>query len=1137
MKKRMKIILIILAIIVLSIPAILFIFGGNKYNKGTYIYYDPVKDSSCNKASYYTTYNRNTTCYRWVVIDSGHKYRLMLDHNYVFDNNKEYIKYNDINSSLINISKKRKNKKIDLLTLDDAIDFIDLDKKQVKNDLNNGEMIESNLGKLLAINSFSYDEKNNKTIDNRGNWLSFSSKDNYSYIVNGDGKLEKVNKNTKNVGIRPIIELSKKKMLSEALLDIGHFNESCFNKRKAMTATPDLILTGDVLEGYFNQSIQRDLIADSGNASDLRLYYSSTPAGFTTPLDNNSSKGILNTNYGAETFFMKNDEFKIYFAPRTGSYAPSIESPRVITLKKSSSGWDDGTISSGINCGHGNDIAYNPNSSSNNKIIAATSIQDPETDNRIYSLRSGSSWKAACENQKPLNVHQNDSSHLNNIAVVEDRYIIPEGKTSDTCEETGASYVSDYCSEFITSNTNKLKIGKMNGTPFNKVTDLVNVGTIYPNGFDEKVVSKQTIAYKDGYAYIVYSDYTEPHRVGMIHIINVKQRKNGTPSVSSSYGKSVILLYADFLDSSLQPENSTRTKMEMEKVAFPHYTSGTTPTEESDTIFMLFNARREKVEGYEDDYDGVYNRKPYIYRMHLKSVKGTNNLYYYSTIVNYYDNSTSSTPDDTENYYANDQIDLDYYDTASNDSYLGWIYSSSGGGNDIPETFKNKTENITTSYATSGLATTVDLKSVKLSSTTYTDITETTPTIVNETDIQSFLSKLNCTRCTALVTENGTEKASGDFINGNTYKLIIKANDTSNTTILTKDIELSSIDSTYTITYDLNGGSVSDPNPVNYTKTTETFTLNNPTKEGYEFIGWTGSNGDTPQTTIQIEQGTIGNKSYIANYRIINYTITYDLDGGAATNPDTYTIEDEITLKIPTKNGYYFLGWTGSNSSIPETNVTISKGSTGNKTYKANYANQEDEDDKGDNPYSDDESNNIIKSARVYLTSYNKIALEWSKVSNADGYRVCYKNSKSLFYTCNYNASITGLKTTAGQKYLIRIAPYKLKNGQYILLSDHKSLSIYTLKKMNKPKVTKKSSKKVKIKIKKINGASGYEIYRSYKNKKNYKKIKTLKSNQSSFVIKATKNKKAYYKVRAYKTEKGKKINAPFSKVKKYTLR
>ncbi len=46
----------------------------------------------------------------------------------------------------------------------------------------------------------------------------------------------------------------------------------------------------------------------------------------------------------------------------------------------------------------------------------------------------------------------------------------------------------------------------------------------------------------------------------------------------------------------------------------------------------------------------------------------------------------------------------------------------------------------------------------------------------------------------------------------------------------------------------------------------ETFTLNNPTREGFTFVGWTGSNGSTPQLTVTIQKGTTGDLEFVANW-------------------------------------------------------------------------------------------------------------------------------------------------------------------------------------------------------------------------------------------------------------------------------
>ena len=70
----------------------------------------------------------------------------------------------------------------------------------------------------------------------------------------------------------------------------------------------------------------------------------------------------------------------------------------------------------------------------------------------------------------------------------------------------------------------------------------------------------------------------------------------------------------------------------------------------------------------------------------------------------------------------------------------------------------------------------------------------------------------------------------------------------------------------YSITYNLNEGSVATENPTSYTWETATFTLNNPTKTGYVFNGWTGSNSNTPSTSVTIANHSHGNKSYTANW-------------------------------------------------------------------------------------------------------------------------------------------------------------------------------------------------------------------------------------------------------------------------------
>ena len=217
----------------------------------------------------------------------------------------------------------------------------------------------------------------------------------------------------------------------------------------------------------------------------------------------------------------------------------------------------------------------------------------------------------------------------------------------------------------------------------------------------------------------------------------------------------------------------------------------------------------------------------------------------------------------------------------------------------------------------------------------------------------------------------------------------------------------------YNITYNLDGGTITDYLKTKYTSNFASSLIGVVTKENYGFTGWTGSNGDTLETNVTIAQGTTGDLNYTANWALLGdinqdgevdvfdntalshclnklscnsnyrndvadvnrdgkidfldldnlrsfnlglipitympdkiYNITYDLDGGKFLNSSGtkydarsryYQSDNIIKLDEPTKDGYTFLGWTGSNGSTPETSVTIAANTTGDLHYKANW--------------------------------------------------------------------------------------------------------------------------------------------------------------------------------------------------------
>ncbi len=132
-----------------------------------------------------------------------------------------------------------------------------------------------------------------------------------------------------------------------------------------------------------------------------------------------------------------------------------------------------------------------------------------------------------------------------------------------------------------------------------------------------------------------------------------------------------------------------------------------------------------------------------------------------------------------------------------------------------------------------------------------------------------------------------------------------------------------------TVTFDTHGGSEVPPQYVAYAGKIEK--PEDPTKLGYNFINWTYEGEEWSFLGYSVTE----DMTLDANWDIITYTITYDLNGGSLEieNPSTYTVEDAINFVNPTKTGYIFTGWTNNGSPI----TSIPAGSTGNLDLVANW--------------------------------------------------------------------------------------------------------------------------------------------------------------------------------------------------------
>ncbi|MBR3163123.1 MAG: InlB B-repeat-containing protein, partial [Clostridia bacterium] len=191
---------------------------------------------------------------------------------------------------------------------------------------------------------------------------------------------------------------------------------------------------------------------------------------------------------------------------------------------------------------------------------------------------------------------------------------------------------------------------------------------------------------------------------------------------------------------------------------------------------------------------------------------------------------------------------------------------------------------------------------------------------------------------------------------------------------------------TYKITYNLNGGT-NPNNRASYTVETANFTLTNPTKKGYTFTGWTEEGKEEKVKTVTIAKGTTGNKTFTANWTPTNYKITYNLnDGEDPKNPEKYTIEtNTFTLKNPVKDGYTFTGWTGSGLSSESKEVSITKGTIGNKEYTANW--------------------NINKLIIRFLMNGGTLSEKHGSTISTSGDYITLNNSKNI-QTVEYNSSL-----------------------------------------------------------------------------------------------------------------------------------
>ena len=146
-----------------------------------------------------------------------------------------------------------------------------------------------------------------------------------------------------------------------------------------------------------------------------------------------------------------------------------------------------------------------------------------------------------------------------------------------------------------------------------------------------------------------------------------------------------------------------------------------------------------------------------------------------------------------------------------------------------------------------------------------------------------------------------------------------------------------------TINYDANGGAVSKENET--INLGDNYILPTPVLSGYKFMGWYLNDELVPNRGAWTDENVLV-LDLVAKWELEKYTIEYDLNGGNADNITLkyeYTILDE-DFKLPTPSydkNHYFVGWS-LNGGVSSPSVVVTKGSTGNRVYKAIWTENRD---------------------------------------------------------------------------------------------------------------------------------------------------------------------------------------------------
>ena len=346
-----------------------------------------------------------------------------------------------------------------------------------------------------------------------------------------------------------------------------------------------------------------------------------------------------------------------------------------------------------------------------------------------------------------------------------------------------------------------------------------------------------------------------------------------------------------------------------ESITF-HYYNGTAHTKTTLTRRMLSNGSSysNSLSGSEpvvSNYDGAsktaWSYDPNHYEssyIRTSLATGTNNLYaiYTKSVTstfNYYDGSKAATTTVSSNkYYVSKDSGINTFNTnitipdAAKANRGSYTYRGISTSNAANASVVTPTTANTTYYSSYTYAITANF--------TANGGTGTAPSSAAGTGYMNYSGSkigISVTMPSNTFTRNG-------YTFGGWYDSVVNKTYTAGTSVtVDSSRNFNAIWNvvTYTIKYNLNGGTVSATNPTSYKVTDADITLNNPTKQGYTFTGWTGTGLSEASKAVTIKSGSYGNREYTANYSINQYY--YDV------NPDSGIKSFDITIDGKTSTG------------------------------------------------------------------------------------------------------------------------------------------------------------------------------------------------------------------------------------------